>query len=59
MFEKKADLNSNTLSNMQQAKDISKQMAVKIARSGLSLATLKFAVDRGLLMVYMSYLLRK
>ena len=47
MFEKKADVNLKTLNNMQQAKVISKQMAVKIARGGLSLANLKLTFDRG------------
>jgi nicotinamide mononucleotide (NMN) deamidase PncC len=47
MFEKKADVNLVSQSNMQKVKDVSKQMAMKIAKSGLSLAHLRLAVNRG------------
>jgi DNA polymerase III epsilon subunit-like protein len=47
IFEKKADVNLVSLSNMQQEKIVSKQMAMKIAKSGLSLAHLRLAVNRG------------
>lgn len=47
MFEKKGDVNLITFSSMLQHKVISKQMALKMSRSGLSLGHLRLAVDRG------------
>ena len=44
---KKGDVNLHTLNNMLQQKKVSKQIAIKIARSRLTLRHLKLAVDRG------------
>jgi len=45
---KKGDVNLHTLNNMLQQKVVRKQIAIKIARSGLSLRHWKLAVDRGI-----------
>jgi len=50
MYEK-GDVNLHTQNNTLQQQVVSKQIAMKIARSGLSFRHLKLAVDRGAVMV--------